>query len=237
MKNFLFITALVTAAGNLHGQSINDELEIQKFVRNFMAAYNKQDSAPLRKMYSEYAVRTDANGKKWRGANEIIAFFEKQFRDNNATLLLRQLKINWSDKEHAYIASGTYEIYGKSNIYDILVHTTGTYANVMIKHNGKWQIAKSSLSPLVKVMVYQEVEDLAKWKSMFSEARPFGLAAGQLSEEFGMLNGQTNMAYMVSEWDSVEHFQLFMDDPNFKKAMQKAGMTEQPTVLILEQEK
>lgn len=149
MKNTLFPIALLFAvvAGNLPAQSATDERDMQTFARNFMNAYNQGDHEAIRNMYTADAVRIDQEGKEIKGADNIAAYFADQFRKNNATVFIRQLSVNWSDFEHAWVASGTYEVNGITNVYDIPVHVSGSYANAMLKKDGQWKIAKSVLSP------------------------------------------------------------------------------------------
>ncbi len=132
----------------LQAQSINDEADMHTFARHFMAAYNMGDLAAIQKMYTDDAIRIDAHGKEIKGAANIADYFANQFRLNNATLLLKQTGLHWSDAEHAWVAKGTYEVYGKTNVYDIKINLAGQYANAMSKQNGEWKIAKSVLSPL-----------------------------------------------------------------------------------------
>jgi ketosteroid isomerase-like protein len=147
MKNIIFFAALIClTSSHLQAQSVNDEQELQAFTRKFMAAYNAQDHATLQKMYADDAVRIDQAGKEIKGAANIAAYFADQFLKNNATLLIRQKSISWSDAEHAWVAGGQYEVYGKTYVYDIPINITGRYANAMQKKDGVWKIAKSWLS-------------------------------------------------------------------------------------------
>ena len=156
-----FIIALLCLAGSsLYAQTVNDEQELQTFTRRFMAAYNTQDHAAIGKMYLDDAVRIDQEGKEIKGAGNIAAFFAEQFRKNNATLLLKHTGISWSDAEHAWIAGGTYEVYGKTIVYDIPIEIKGRYANAMLKQNGEWKIAKSWLSKPDMAKIKAEIQDL-----------------------------------------------------------------------------
>lgn len=151
MKHLIILAVLLsslTACQVLQAQSANDELEMMDFARQFMAAYNQEDKAALQDMYLDDAVRIDAAGKQIEGADNIAAYFAEQFRLNNATLLIKQMNLNWSDYEHAWVASGIYEVYGNTDVYDIKIDIAGRYANAMLKKDGKWKIAKSVLSPL-----------------------------------------------------------------------------------------
>ncbi len=176
MKNLFFPIILLLAAisGALQAQSVNDENDMQAFARNFMNAYNQDDHEALRKMYLDDAVRIDQEGREIKGADNIAAYFADQFLKNNATIFIRQLSLNWSDREHAWVAKGAYEVNGKTNVYDIPIHVTGAYANAMIKKDGQWKIAKSVLTPLehadprvaANVKMYSEV-----WDAIINEGR------------------------------------------------------------------
>ncbi|MBK8195148.1 MAG: nuclear transport factor 2 family protein [Lewinellaceae bacterium] len=147
MKNILLLAALVSATITLQAQSVNDEADMQAFARNFMNAYNQGDHEAIRKMYTDDAVRIDQEGRQIKGADNIAAYFADQFVKNNATVFIRQLSVSWSDREYTWVASGAYEVNGKTNVYDIPIHTTGAYANAMLKKDGQWKIARSILSP------------------------------------------------------------------------------------------
>lgn len=147
MKNILFFAALICLAGsNIQAQTVNDEQELQAFARRYMAAYNAQDHAAIGKMYTDDAVRIDQQGNQITGAENIAKYFQEQFIKNNTTLLIKQTGISWSDAEHAWVAKGNYEVYGKTIVYDIAIDITGRYANAMQKKDGTWKIAKSWLT-------------------------------------------------------------------------------------------
>jgi len=148
MKKLFLCAALLGCTMFLQAQSANDEADMHTFARNFMNAYNQQDHEAIRKMYLDDAVRIDQEGKEIKGADNIAAYFADQFVKNNATVFIRHLGVNWSDREYTWVASGTYEVNGKTNVYDIPIHFTGAYANAMIKKDGHWKIAKSMLFPL-----------------------------------------------------------------------------------------
>jgi quinol monooxygenase YgiN len=235
MKIFILFTALFIAAdsNNLSAQTTSDEVELQEFLHQFMAAYNQSDVAAIQKMYVEDATRTDQYGKKIMGADQIAAFFREQFILNNATLLLQQKTINWSDYHHAFIVKGTFEIYGITNVYDIMVNISGAYENTMLKFNGKWKIAKSVLTPTVKVFVSHQVNDFDQWKLRFEAELSNRLVAGELSSEFGTIQDDPKTVYIISKWTSVAAFQDFFTDSELQKSMEEAGVIGKPTVLIL----
>ncbi|MEZ5040308.1 MAG: nuclear transport factor 2 family protein [Saprospiraceae bacterium] len=148
MRNILFFTALSSATSNQKTPSRNDEDDMQDFARNFMTAYNQRDIETIRKMYSEYAVRIDENGKEMTGSDKIADYFTQEFHSKKTTLLLKQTGLTWSDADRAWVAQGTYEVYGRTIVYDIEIQRKGAYANTMIKDKDQWKIAKSVLAPL-----------------------------------------------------------------------------------------
>lgn len=160
MRKLILLSAFLYAAFSARTQTVNDEQEIQIFTRRFMAAYNAQDHAALGKMYTDDAVRIDPNGNEIKGTTNIAAFFAEQFRKNNVTLLLKHTGLSWSDAEHAWVARGNYEVYGKTYVYDIPIDITGSYANALQKKDGEWKIAKSVLSLPDMTKIKAEIQDL-----------------------------------------------------------------------------
>lgn len=174
MRKLLFLAALLGCTTFLQAQSPKDEADMHTFARKFMAAYNQGDHAALGKMYTADAERIDTKGKKTKGADNIANYYAEQFRLNNATLLLRQTGLSWSDRQHAFVSTGTYEVYGITNVYDIEVRFSGAYANAMLKKDGEWKIAHSVLTPLehadpkvaANIKMYTET-----WDAIINEGR------------------------------------------------------------------
>lgn len=194
MKNILFMTALLCLAGSsLPAQSVNDELELQTFTRRFMAAYNAQDHVALGKMYTDDAVRIDPEGNQIKGAENIAAYFAGQFIKNNTTLLLKHTGIHWSDAEHAWVAKGRYEVYGKTNVYDIAIDIVGSYANVMQKKDGEWKIARSWLGARDMSAIEAEIKAIEDaWAAAFN-AKDAATIAGFYAEEAISMNDDKPM--------------------------------------------
>jgi quinol monooxygenase YgiN/ketosteroid isomerase-like protein len=237
MKNILLFATILTGGTSSNAQSRPvPDYDLLSFAKNYMTAYNQQDRDALAEMYTEFASRIDENGKKLTGANQIGDYFARQFSNENTTLIFREPNVYWSSDQQIFVSTGIYEIYGSTIVYDIKINTTGTYTNEMVKYNGKWKIAKSVLTPLVKVLVHHEVEDVDQWKSGFEWGQPMRLAAGEISSEYGTLHDNPNTVYIISEWTSLEAFQTFFANPDLEKAMQQAGVIGKPAILILDRE-
>jgi quinol monooxygenase YgiN/ketosteroid isomerase-like protein len=217
-------------------ETLSDIRALEDFGRAYMAAYNQPDFPALRKMYNEYAFRTDMHGQKMTGGNQIVTHLEQELGSRYFSILrLRASSITKAKGQSGYVVRGTYEIIGKQIVYDIDLHTTGTYTNKMMKYDGRWQIAKSVLTPLVKTLVHYGVEDFHKWKSGFEAGEATRVEAGEISSEIGHLQDDPNTVYVLSEWTSLEAFQTFSANPDLEKIMQQAGVIGKPTILILDQ--
>jgi ketosteroid isomerase-like protein len=207
MKNILLLAVLIClAGGNIQAQSVNDEQELQAFARRYMAAYNAQDHAAIGKMYTDDAVRIDQQGKQITGAENIAKYFQEQFIKNNATLLIRQTGINWSDAEHAWVAKGNYEVYGKTIVYDIPINIVGSYANAMQKKDGEWKIAKSWLSQPDLSNIKAEIKAIEDAWAAASNAKDVATIVGfyaddaiSMSDDKPMLVGKAAIQKGVEE--------------------------------------
>jgi len=146
--SFFLLLLCTTFYTHLQAQSMADEAAMATVAYDFMRAYNQQDATALQKLYTEFATRIDQEGEKLVGANQIAAFFAEQFKQNDATVFVRHSQISWSDREHAFVASGTYEVFGNLKSDGSAIHFTGRYYNSMIEDKGRWLIAKSVHLPL-----------------------------------------------------------------------------------------
>jgi len=186
----LLIDAFTTS---LNAQSVNDELEIQAFTRHFMAAYNAQDQTALQEMYLDDAVRIDPQGKEIKGAANIAAYFGEQFVKNNTTLLLKHTGISWSDAEHAWVAGGNYEVYGRTIVYDIPIDITGKYANAMLKKDGEWKIAKSWLIAPDMTAIKAEIQAIEDDWAAASNAKDVATMLGFYADDAISMNDDQPM--------------------------------------------
>jgi ketosteroid isomerase-like protein len=148
MKNLLLLLVLLCAPmiNDLQAQSESDEAEIKAFIKEFVSAYNKQDVEAIQKMHLDDAVRIDQDGQETKGAAQIANLYKESFIKNNSTLTVKYSGLSWSDYHHAFVAKGTYEVKGKTVVYDIEIQEKGAFENVMIKEDGEWKIDRTFLS-------------------------------------------------------------------------------------------
>jgi ketosteroid isomerase-like protein len=215
----------------LQAQSVSDEQALQAFARDFMNAYNKQDHAALKAMYTAQAQSTAENGITHKGAENIAQAFQQNFIKEDATILVSQTGVQWSDAQRAYICTGTYETYGKTYVYDIVFRYKTAYRNTMIKEQGKWKIANSVLTTAAQTMLMQKNGALSEWKSTLNAALKDSEAVGK---EIGFAKGVANAVYALIDWPSAEAAKAFFASSNWQKATQKLTTGEKPEVIYLE---
>jgi len=237
MKNSLFLllaALLYTApATNLQAQSASDEMAIRAFTRAYMAAYNRQDIPTLIAMHTADAISIVGGSDTIRGADDMARRFEDRFTRYDGTLLMRHTGLNWSDAQHAWVAVGIYEGYGATYVYDIPYHSLTAYANTMVQEDGRWKIARSVATPLVRTLVYQEVDDFSEWNSVL---RGFLHQTNVLTHEIGTLQNAPGTAYALLQWPSLEAAQEFFAGTGWQSTLQlvsKSGV-KPPTLLFLD---
>jgi len=233
MKNLLLLAAFQCAAclaGTLKGQSATNEQAMRVFDRDFMVAYNRQDADALKAMYTTDALALAWNGDSTRGADRIAQRFEDRFIRNDATLLVRQIDVTWSDAQHALVTTGTYESYGITVVYDIPYSRKTAYRNTMVQENSQWKIARSEETPLVKTFAYQKKGDPAEWNSALADALN---RSGVLTIEIGRPHGDPGAVYALLEWPSLAAAQAFFESPEWQKTLGQTGKGKKPLVSYL----
>ena len=235
MKNFLyFLSALICAAAPIHlaAQPPSDEMAIRAFTREYMAAYNRQDIAVLVAMHTTDAIAIMGGSDTIRGGEALAKRYEDRFTRYDGTLLMRHIGLNWSEEQQAWVAVGTYEGYGATYVYDTPYHGLTAYANTMVQQDGRWKIARSVVTPLVRTLVYQEVDDFAEWNAVL---RGFLHQASVLAHEIGTLHNGPRTAYALLQWPSLEAAQEFFAGTGWQSTLQlvSASGIKPPIVLFL----
>ena len=80
--------------------------------------------------------------------------------------------------------------------------------------------------------MYHKVKDFVTWKKAFDDFSEIRKSAGERSFWVGTIHNEPNTAYVVNEWDSLEAYHTFMENPALADAMKSAGVLEQPHSII-----
>lgn len=137
---FIALLLCLTTTAKTFGQDVDKEM--QEFAQKYQDAYNKEDHATLKTLYTADAKRIAQDTIS--GAEAIAAQLARQFAAADATLQITQKSTSWSDFHHTIIASGTYSVKGKDAAGKV-IDFSGQFSNFMLKENGVWKISNSTL--------------------------------------------------------------------------------------------
>jgi len=86
---------------------------------------------------------------------------------------------------------------------------------------------------MIVVAIQHPVADYAAWKTVFDENHP-----GTMGARFARINrqlGDPNTIAVVAGFDSAETAQSFVNNPDLKAAMDRAGVAAPPRIEMYEE--
>ncbi|HZI53003.1 MAG TPA: hypothetical protein VFD56_04855, partial [Chitinophagaceae bacterium] len=106
---FLLASAFINP---LKSQDLKKEMD--DLVKKFEAVYNKKDDKALKMLYTDNAVRTDADGTVTTGNENLRLLYIQSWSTTNLKLTIKQEKVE-KQADGTVIASGTYHATGTIN--------------------------------------------------------------------------------------------------------------------------
>ncbi len=88
---------------------------------------------------------------------------------------------------------------------------------------------------MVFVVARHKVADYAKWKQAIEGAVAMRKAGGEQSIRIFRTVDDPNNLLLLMEWDSLGNSQKYLQSEDLQKAMQDAGVVDQPDIYILEE--
>ena len=89
---------------------------------------------------------------------------------------------------------------------------------------------------MAHVLVRHKVESYAKWRPIFDERDATRKAAGAIGTPQVFRSGDDPFEVVVLlEWEELEKARKFVASDDLREAMQNAGVTEQPTIIFLQE--
>lgn len=88
---------------------------------------------------------------------------------------------------------------------------------------------------MVFVTVRHKVEDYKTWKQVFDDFHQTRKSGGEKSYQIFQTDDNPNDLNLLFQWDNMSNAQSFMQSPELKSAMQKAGVKDQPRIEYLEE--
>lgn len=87
---------------------------------------------------------------------------------------------------------------------------------------------------MTKVFIRHKVADFGRWKQVFDDFLSQRKAGGELSYTLGHIPNEPNDLCLTFEWDNIDNANAFFASEELKAAMQGAGVTEQPLIIVFE---
>ena len=83
------------------------------------------------------------------------------------------------------------------------------------------------------ILIKHRVTDYSNWKPVYDDTQEMAKTMGQLSSRSFREESDSNLVTVLTEFDSLEHGQQFMNSNELKEAMQKAGVDGKPEIHFL----
>jgi quinol monooxygenase YgiN len=86
---------------------------------------------------------------------------------------------------------------------------------------------------MASILVQHTVKDYAEWKKVFDSAKDLRTSSGELSAQVYRDASDPNKITVMNKWDSMANAQKFVQSPEMKAALEKAGVVGAPAVYFL----
>jgi quinol monooxygenase YgiN len=83
--------------------------------------------------------------------------------------------------------------------------------------------------------IKHKVRDYDSWKTVFDDFRETRKKGGEKSYRICHTENDPNELDVIFEWDNVENARSFVNSPELKNAMEKAGVVEDPEISFLKE--
>jgi heme-degrading monooxygenase HmoA len=88
---------------------------------------------------------------------------------------------------------------------------------------------------MAQLLVHHKVEDYATWRRVYDELDGLRQSFGMTGSKVFHTSSNPNEIVILTDWPSAEKARAYGQSPDLKQAMQRAGVTSQPEILILEE--
>lgn len=139
----LFLSSVIFLVFTSSSLAQSANKEMKKLVKAFEKAYNSKDQVTITGMFTENAVRIDANGVTTSGAAKIGEMYGQSFTNADTKAAITHLAVKEVDGSNA-VTTGTFTVNGATKTGEKVV-INGTYENTVVKESGKWKISQMKL--------------------------------------------------------------------------------------------
>jgi quinol monooxygenase YgiN len=86
---------------------------------------------------------------------------------------------------------------------------------------------------MATTLIQHKIKDYAEWKKVFDSVAGIRTSSGELSAQVYRDASDPNSITVLNKWNSMENAKKFVQSPELKTAMEKAGVVGQPNVTFL----
>ena len=86
---------------------------------------------------------------------------------------------------------------------------------------------------MASMLVQQKVKDFADWKKVYDAGADLRSSSGELPDKIYRDESDPNSITIVFKWDSMANAQSYVQNPELKASMEKAGVEGPPTINFL----
>ena len=83
---------------------------------------------------------------------------------------------------------------------------------------------------MATMVIQHTVADYNSWRAVYDEAEALRAQHGFVGERILRGSGDVNSLLVVQDFDSLSGAQSFAADPGLRDAMERAGVTSEPTI-------
>ncbi len=83
------------------------------------------------------------------------------------------------------------------------------------------------------ILIKHRVNNYSNWKPVYDDTQEMASTMGQLSSRSFQEENDPNLVTVLTEFDSKEHGEQFINSGELKEAMQQAGVTGKPEIHFL----
>ena len=88
---------------------------------------------------------------------------------------------------------------------------------------------------MAHLLIRHTVENYDEWRAAFDAHAPFRQASGSLGGHLFTAATNPNEIFMLLEWDDLQKARQFVESDELQKAMQNAGVMDEPDIYYLEE--
>jgi len=88
---------------------------------------------------------------------------------------------------------------------------------------------------MATMLIQHQIKDYPAWRRVFDSSSDLRTSYGELGSQVYRDASDPNSITVLNTWDTLENAQKFVQSPELKAAMEKAGVVGRPNITFLNQ--